>query len=280
MATSVETIYNWLASRVAQQEGLAGLSPANDNAASLTSALSSGSRVAIWRLLLWAVAYVHRAQEVNFDRYRQEVYDMALNGQFGTRRWFVSKALEFQIGHVLEFTPLDARYPVIDESARIVSHAAVVELANTVIVKVAKTAGNGLVKLANEELVAVNDYFQRLRPPVQVAVLTADPDKLRIIGAVVCDGQYVIPGIVAAVEFAVSQYLRSLAFGGVVRVTDLRTIILGVDGVVDVRIESVHVRTTGDWVPVPRVHYTYAGHAVIDPGEPLSSSMQFAIGVV
>lgn len=280
MAVSVNTIYNYLAQRVAEEETLAGLSPQPDSAANLRTALSSGSRVAIWRLLLWCVAYVHKVQQDNFDRFRLEVDGLATDGHFGTRRWFVAKAKAFQYGHVLQFTDLDAGYDIDVPSARIVTHAAVVEAANTVVVKVAKAAGSGLQKLAPEELVAINDYFQELRPPVQVAVLTADPDRLRITGSVVIDGQQPIAGIQAAVQFALEQYLRTLAFGGVVSVTGIREAILSSSGVVDVRLERVDVRTTGAWQAIPRVHYTYAGHAVIDPGSPITGSLEWAVGSV
>lgn len=280
MAVSVNTIYNYLAQRVAEEETLAGLSPQPDSAATLLTALSSGSRVAIWRLLLWCVAYVHKIQQDNFDAFRVEVDGLAKDGHFGTRRWFVSRAKAWQSGHVLQFTALDAGYAVDDPAARIVTQAAVVELANTVIVKVAKAAGTGLAKLSTDELVAINDYFQELRPPVQVAVLTADPDLVRVLGAVVYDGQTPLAGVQAGVQFALAQYLKTLDFGGVVSVTGLRAAILSVEGVVDVRLNEVHVRTTGLWQPVPRVHYTYAGHAVIDPAHPITSSLEWAVGNV
>ena len=278
MAASITTIYNYLAQRVAEQSTLAGLSPNPDSTAQLRTVLNSGSRVAVWRLLLWCVAYVHTILEGNFDRFKLEVEGLAKDGHFGTRRWFVAKAKAFQLGHVLQFTPLDAGYAVVDSAARIVSQAAVVEMANVVVVKVAKTSGSSLVKLTNEELVAVNDYFQELRPPVQVTVLTADADKVRLTGSVVYDGQQPVAGVQAAVDLALMSYFKGLDFGGVITLTSIRRTILSVAGVVDLRLDAVHVRTTGAWQPVPRVHYTYAGHAVIDPAEPITSSLQWAQG--
>lgn len=276
--TSVSTIYNYLAQRVAEQTALAGLSPQPDSAATLRSALASGSRVAIWRLLLWCVAYVHKIQDDNFDRFRAEVEGLAKDGHYGTKRWFVARAKAFQMGHQLQFSALDAGYATSDSAARIVAQAAVVELANTVVVKVAKAAGSGLAPLSNEELSAVSDYFAELRPPVQVAVMTAAPDRIRLTGSVVYDAQQPLGGVQAAVNAALATYLKGLDFGGVVTVTNLRRAILSVAGVVDVRLDAVHVRTTGPWQAVPRVHYTYAGHATIDPSEPIASSLQWAQG--
>lgn len=280
MATSSEEIYNQLAQKVAEQPGLAGLSPSPDSAAQLATALSSNSRVSIWRLLMRAVSYVHKTQQDNFDRFRLEVVGLARDNMYGTRRWFIARAKAFQMGYSLVFTTNDASYSVDDPGARIVTHAAVVELANVVVVKVAKAAGSGLAKLSAPELVAINDYFQELRPPVQVAVLTADPDRIRLTGSVVFDGQTPLGGVQSGVQFELTQYLKSLDFGGVVRITDLRAAMLRASGVVDVRLDLVEVRTTGPWTTIPRVHYTYAGHAVIDAASPITSTLEWAVGNV
>ena len=278
MAT-VAQIYESMANAANQQTALTAISPNPDSAAQLQTDLTSGSRVSPWRRLMWVVAYVTKLQQDLFERFKVETADLSKDGHFGTRRWFVAKALKFQFGHALVFTDLDATYAVNDPLARIVTHAAVVEMANVVVVKVAKKAiGSGLIKLAPAELVAVNDYFQELRPPVQVTVLTADPDLLRIFGAVVFDGQLPLVAVQSAVVFVVNLYFQKLAFGGVVRVSDIEAAMLKVGGVVDVRIDRLEVRTTGLWSNVPRAHYTYAGHAALDAGSPMTSTMQWQVG--
>ena len=279
MATTAETIFDHMASTATQEAALAELAPNPDSAALLRAETTSGSKVAIHRWYMWLFAYVAKIQQDLFDRFRVEVDELAKDGHYGTRRWFVSRAKRFQYGHVLQFTELDAGYAVDDPAARIVTHAAVVELANRVIVKVAKAAGTGLAKLDPPELVAVNDYFQELRPPVQVSVLTADADRLRILGQVVVDGQLPLNATQAEVVFYVNQYLRTLAFGGAVRVTDLKAAMLKAAGVVDVRIDRVEVRTTGPWVVIPRIYNTYAGHAVVDPSHPITGSMTWPVGL-
>jgi hypothetical protein len=269
-----------MASEAAQQAALAELTPNPDSAAQLQAELSAGSKVSVWRLLMWVVAYVMNRQVDLFDRFRVETADLAKDGHFGTRRWFVAKAKQFQFGDTLIFTDLDAGYATVNPAARIVTHAAVVEMANVVVVKVAKAAGTGLAKLDPPELVAVNDYFQELRPPVQVTVLTADADRIRLTGAVVYDGQQALPGVQSSVQYALTQYLKSLEFGGVVRVSDLQEVMLSAFGVIDVRIDIAEVRTTGLFSSIPRIHYTYAGHAVLDSAFPITSTMTWQVGNV
>lgn len=278
--TSVEQIYDHMSSAAATDAALAGLAPNPDSSAQLQADLNSGSKVAIHRLLMRLFAYAAKIQQDLLDRFKVEVEDLSKDGHFGTRRWFVAKAKRFQMGHSLIFTDLDAGYAVNDPAARIVTHAAVVELANQVTVKVAKAAGTGLQPLSATELLAVNDYFQELRPPVQVLVLTAPADRIRLTGTVVYDGQATLAAVQADVNFKLRQYLSTLDFGGVVRVTDLAKAMLLAAGVVDVRLLQAEVRTTGPWANIPRVHYTYAGHAELDSAFPITSTLAWQVGNV
>lgn len=271
--------YNAMASEQAGEAALNDLP--NDSYAQLRADLSSGSTVSRWRLLLAIVAYHISLLRAQWAIYRQDVISLAKDGHFGTRRWFVAKAKAFQFGHSLVFTNLDAHYALDVKAARIVTHAACVEMANRVIVKVAKKNGTGLQMLEPAEYTAIQDYFADLRPPVQVSVLTADPDLCRMYGYIVYDPQAVtLSAVQAACTFAAQQYLRQLEFGGVMRVTDLRAALLAVPGVVDVRLDRVLCRSIGPYVQVPRIYQSYAGHMAMDNSTPLSTSIQWAAGNV
>lgn len=280
MPTATETIYNQIADAAAIETALAPLSPSPDTADLLKADLSSGSVVSAWRLFAWVVAYVTKLQRDLFDLYKVEVVELAKDGHFGTRRWFVAKAKAFQYGHALVLTDLDGGYAVDDPPARIVAQAACVELANQVIVKVAKAVGSGLGPLSVPEVFAVNDYFQTLRPPVTVTVLTAEADKLRLSGVVVYDAELVLTGIQAGVQAAIDDYLRTLEFGGVMRLTDLKAAMLAVTGVVDVRLDMAEARTTGAWTQVSRIYYSYAGHMALDAGFPIATTMGWQAGSI
>lgn len=280
MPVATTTIYNSIADAASQEAALATLAPNPDTAAQLQADLASNSKVSSWRLFAWTVAYVTKLQNDLFDFFRLEVIGLAKDGHFGTRRWFVAKAKAFQFGHTLVLTPLDGGYAVDDPAARIVSQAAVVEYANQVLVKVAKTQGTGLVPLTPVELLAVNDYFRDLRPPITVSVLTADADKLRITGVVIYDAQLILPGIQTGVYAAASNYLKGLDFGGVMRLTDLKAAMLSVTGVVDVRFDLVEARTTGVFTSISRIYTAFAGHMAIDAGFPITTTMQWQAGNV
>lgn len=278
MATSTPTIYNELAQAVAAESELAGLAPNPDSYSQLQADLASTSRVSRWRWLMLGVAYVATRLQDLFDLHKAEVRDLAIDGHFGTRRWFAAKALVFQYGYVLQFTPLDAYYAVDDPSARIVTHSAVVELGNRVIVKAAKTQGSALAKLDPPERQALEDYFQELRPPVLVSVLTADPDKFRIYGTVVYDAQAILGIVQVNVYTAIRTYLMGLEFGGVLRLTQLKAAMLAANGVVDVNITSAQARTTGPYFNITRIYTSYAGYMAIDAGYNPQVTMQWLAG--
>lgn len=278
MATT-QQIYEQMAAQVTTEAALAELAPNPDSATQLTTDMSSGSKVSIHRLIMWVYAYLTKLQRDLWDRFKQETLDLAIDGHYGTVRWFIAKAKAFQYGDTLILTEKDAHYAVDDPAARIVTQAAVVESANTVLVKVAKTQGSGLVPLDPAEWAAVTAYFEDLRPPVQVAVLTSTADKVRAYGTVIYDGQVGLATAQAAVHAALATYLMGLDFNGALRLTDMKAAMLSAVGVVDVRFSLVRVSSAGGaWVNVPRIHYTYAGHAVLDSSMPITTTMNWFAG--
>lgn len=277
MATTSD-IYNSIAGAASQEAALAELSPSPDTAAQLQAELSAGSRVSVWRLFAWLFAYASKVQQDLWDRYRVYVQNLSRDGHYGTRWWYIAKAKAFQLGHVLVMDSLDGGYAVDDPAARIVTHAAVEERANLVVVKVAKGATVPLQKLTPEELAAVNDYFQHLRPTVQVVTLTADPDAVKITGTVVYDPETPIMAVQSAVRQALDAYLASLDFGGVMRLTDMRNAMLAVEGVVDVVFTLVEARSTGPFRPVQRIYQSYAGHMQLDPYSSIISTITWQQG--
>lgn len=280
MATSTATIYNQIASTAAQQTALAELSPSPDSTSQLQTAINSGSRVSVWRLYMWLFAYASKLQSDLFDLFKVEVVNLAKDGHFGTRRWFVSKALKFQLGDTLIMTDNDGVYATDNPAARIVTNAAAVELGNRVVIKLAKTVGGVKAKLDPPELLAVSQYFDQLRPPVQVMVLTADPDRLRIYGTIIYDPQAQLFNVRAEVLVIIKAYLANLEFGGNMRRSDLVDAIMKAHGVVDVLLGTLEARTQGPWHAVNRIYTSYAGYMVLDPAYNINTTISWQAGTL
>lgn len=263
--STTSSIYDQIASVASQEAALAELTPSPDTSVQLQTELSSGSHVSVWRLFAWLFAYAAKVQQDLWERYKADVMALSRDGHYGTRWWFISKALAFQMGDTLIMTSSDGGYASDNPAARIVTHAAVSERANLVQVKLAKGASYPLTKLTPVELAAVNDYFQHLRPTVQVQCVTGDPDAVKITGTVVYDPETPIMAVQSAVRLALDSYLATLDFGGVMRIQDLRSAMMAVQGVVDVVFTLVEARSTGPFRPVERLYHSYAGHMQLDP---------------
>jgi len=273
----VDDIFNEITAEATTESVLDGLDASGDTATQLKQDINNGSNVGLNRTIAYLIAYAMQAQRSLFRLFKIDVQNLALDGHFGTKRWFVAKALQFQYGYNLTFTDKDAFYPIIDEAAKIVSHAAVSESAYHVIVKVAKTQNNALIKLSTDERLAVQDYFDELRPPINVTVRSANSDKARIIGQVVTDAKQGIPNIQINVEQAIFNYLQTLDFNGVFSLNKLRQTILSVTGVIDVVFDDVAIRIDGNpvWNPVNRIYRSFAGFINLDANYQLSDTLTY-----
>lgn len=276
MAT-VDEIYNEMAAATGWETELDSLTGKGDTATQYKADLSNQSIVGRNRLMMRLVSYAMYAQRVLWDIFRTEVKELALDGHYGTARWFVAKALEFQFGDNLVFTPKDAFYNPVNTSNRIVAQAACVELGYTVVVKAARLVSGSLVALTDNQRIALQDYFDELRPPIVVQVRSAESDKVRMKATVVTDAKIGTSTISNNVQQAINNYFGKLQFNGALRLTDLRQAILSVPGVIDLVIGSLEVRSNASatWTLVNRVHVTFAGYAAVDSAFPLSSTLSF-----
>jgi hypothetical protein len=274
---TVEEIYDEITASQTVQSSLSDLDATGDTAVSLLADVGSGSKVGRHRLIKWVVAYAMWTQRVLWEIFRIDTKALAKDGHFGTKRWLVAKALAFQYGDDLVFTPLDATYDPIDASAQIVAKAAVTELAYKAIVKAVKQSGTGYTVLTSDERNGLQDYFDELKPPMNIEVRSALADKARIYGTVVCDAKQGIPQIQSNAEAAIVQYIADLDFNGVFSINKMREAVLDIAGVIDFLVVEVGIRIDGNttFVNVPRVYSTYAGHMVVDSSHALSQTLEF-----
>src|SRR5438128_1321863 len=126
MARTVAEIY---AEIIAEKDSLAelsGLTPASDDLQGLMNDISSASKVAIWRLWAYLMAYAIFVHETIWDQFKAAVQAIADSAEPQTARWFQKKMLEFQYPDSLVIIDNVPKYALIDVSRRIVKRAAVV----------------------------------------------------------------------------------------------------------------------------------------------------------
>lgn len=276
--SEINEIYNEIGGAAATESALNGVDISGDTSTSFLADVTNGSVVGRFRIIAWLVAVYCFFQRTLWRTYRKDVEALALDGHYGTKRWWVRKALEYQPFTEVVFTDNDAYFlPVVPE-LRIVTHAAVVESAYKVILKVAKSnGGTGLIALTQQERIGLQDYCDEIKPTVQVEVRSSKPDLVRVVAAVITDAKLGNANIQSNVELAINTYLRTLDFNGAIRRTMLKLAILAVPGVLDVDIQSIHVKISANspWMMINLRAITYSGHAVISSEFPLDQTLTY-----
>lgn len=206
---------------------------------------SNTSRRADWRHWTFIVAGAMLLLEQIIDVFKAENDAKIAKAIPGTPSWLTQKIYEFQYSatnpQVVQLVDLAPKYPVIDESLRIITRASVVTtLANTTIIKAAKSEPPAA--LSNTELASLQSYVGIIGVAgINYICKSDNPDQVYLDVEVYYDGQYstVIAG---TVQNAIDNYLANLPFNGQLKTSDLEFAIRGVLGVNDVLLKNVKVR--------------------------------------
>jgi hypothetical protein len=207
---------------------------------------NSTSRRAIWRLFAYVQASAILLLEQIIDVFRAE-NDLKISKAIpATATWLNQKVLEFQYSatnpQIIQLVDLAPIYPVIDPNLRLITRCSVVTtISNQVNIKVAKSEPP--VALTSNELSSLQSYVNNIGiVGVNYNCISLNADKLFIDAEVYYDGQYstVISGTVLN---AINQFLASLSFNGVLKISDIELAIRNVVGVSDVLIKNIKMRS-------------------------------------
>ena len=250
------------------------------NADATLSGLTSTSLTAKWLLWTYIIAVCQWTLELLYDAHKAEVQGIIDAGKAHTLRWYVLKAKAYQYGYSL---PVDAGdnatsdvYTTIDASAQVVAFAAAVEITplNIVRIKTARLVGGSLAPLTALQRSGLITYMQEIKDAgVRLNITSAQGDNLQLKLSVYYDatvldstGAGLAAGSSATpVKDAITSFLASLPFNGVLILDELRNAILAVDGVVLAVVElaqanyasTPYVEITGQYIPD-------AGYLVLD----------------
>lgn len=213
MARTPEIIQNTLLAEKANKPELAGL--------------TSNSKTAIWRLIIYIMSIAIYAFEVILDKHYSDVTQKLTEEKAHTARWYRSKALAFQFGFDLnvdsdEFNNTNYTTEQISES-KIVKYAAVVEAENDsrLIVKIAGETDGELNRLNEQQVASFKTYMQEIRDAgVKLTVINYEADKLFLDLQINYDplvlsanGQHLINANYPVVD-AIKAYMKELPFNG------------------------------------------------------------------
>ena len=273
MGRSLSTIYNQLTASKETNTDLDTLLPNPDNWAALytyenfkllantiTKSLSV-SKVAIWRLVMDAVAYAIWLQESLYDTFVSEVDDAIENREYGQLPWYAKVSKEFQYGDALEW--LDNSYygySVLDDTKQIVTQAAATVTNGAILLKVAQGVVGSLAKLTTAQLNAFQQYMVGSNQPyaedciapagTQITIISEDPDNLRFSCTVFynsqiinSDGELLSDTSIKPVETAVTNYIQQIPFNSKFTIAGLVDAIQAAQGVENITIDNCDAKT-------------------------------------
>jgi hypothetical protein len=195
------------------------------NSRSELYSLNSTSKAAIFRNWVFISANAQQSLEIIQDRFKSEIETIIASNAVGTPSWYVERIKEFQLGDDLSLVGNVYRYQTIDPSKQIVAACSFIENSGgTVTLKTAKLNGVALTAL--------------------LSITSLLADQLVVSGCTIYYDSIFDPDVVkTAVEGALQNFMNSLPFDGKLRLNDVIDVIQEVDGVEDVTITHLAIKT-------------------------------------
>ena len=279
MARTISEIYTVLITEKETHSNLDALVPNPDTVQTFLDDLTTTSKVAIWRLLLWVVAVGMWSHEQVFDLHKAEVEETAADAVTGTVRWYIDQAERFQYGDELTWnsTTLKFEYSSTSTGDTVVQKAAAIEVGSQVRIKVAKDDGaDGLEPLTAPQETAFTTYINRIKfAGTNISITNNPPDSLKLALTINYDplildssGVLISDGVTTPVDDAISDYISNLPFNGILNLTALVDALQAAEGVVDPVLSTVETTASGGVYTSSGQNYTAdAGYLELDEVE-------------
>lgn len=219
MARTIQVIFDEM-----KTEAISLATDANSDA--MIAMFNNTSKVAIWRLLFYAVAFSIFVVESIFDLFKVEVDDTIKTLKPHSSRWYAEKAKAFQYGFPLmpesdQYDNTGQTQAQID-AMQIISHAAVLEQERGIRIKVAKTVGADLGPLAAGELTAFTEYMEEVKDAgIKLLITSGNADDLKASIRIFYDplvlagdGSRIDGTDSIPVQSALKTFLKNLPFNG------------------------------------------------------------------
>lgn len=222
----------------------------------ITEAPENWSLVNHKRIFIYVMAVIVSIPGTLQDLFRTEIDDVINNKNSHTPQWYVNKAKAFQYGFNLvaekDYYDNTGIADSVVAASKIIAYAAFVE-EPFVRLKVAKLINGSLAKLTDGERSSFVAYMMRVKDAgvklKDATITSTDPDKLRLVMRVKFNplvlntaGSRVDGTVTAPVADAVRSYLSNLDFNGLFSVQKLVDQIQLVDGVDDLKIDTIQTK--------------------------------------
>lgn len=246
------------------------------------SSLNNNAPTSIWRLWVYVVAAIAFLEETLWDVFKVELTEIADRAIAGTREWYNYISLQFQLGDALIWDEdnLGITYETLDTSKQIINLASVREGALGVLqIKVAKQESGEIVPLTESEKTAFTAYIDKVKfAGTFISVISDEADLLKVDMRIFHDGITPLFDLKTSIKSAIDNYLINLPFDGVFRIISLLDAIQAIQGVVDIKVNSVEAKgVLSSYQTVDVSYVSYSGYMKIDPTFPLESVLQYEV---
>lgn len=232
------------------------------------------SQVSIESIIFFVVASAMYVIEALFEQFRKDVDDTIATGIIASIPWYHKISLEYQHGDELVFdeATMQYRYPVTDESKRLVKFASCRDAGGGIDILVSGAGDDGLPEALSTDVQTAFKQYLILRKPagIIVNVRSLDPDLVHVAMQVQYDplvmnpdGSLISAPSVFPVEDAIADYLKGIVYGGVLNKTRLTDAVQTAAGVEDLVLASVSAKSAVDteFTEVVKNSYTAVGGA-------------------
>ncbi|WP_281322891.1 nucleotidyltransferase [Flavobacterium aestivum] len=238
-----------MARTVAQIQNLMLADIASDD--TLTTALTSSSKYAIFRLFTFIVATAIWIHETFFDQHTVEIDTKIYNQKSGRPSWYREMALKFQYGFDLVadkdyFDNGTASQEQIEDS-KIIKYAAVNESddESRLIIKIAGEVDGVLTDFTDpSQVIAIKAYFKEIKYPGKITIINYKADQLYLNiqikrdALVLNESGMSILNANYPVREAIQEFMKELPFDGDLKRSALVDKMQKVPGVLDATILS------------------------------------------
>ena len=257
----------------------------------LSPLLTSTSKRAIYRLFTYIVAVAVNTLEQLIDIFTITLEAVATSAAPSTPSWLQAQILKFQysltVPQVIQLINFAPAYPVVDTTLQIITRCSVTtNLSNSVVIKVATL--NPPTALTAGQISSLQSYINQIGiAGINYTIASTLSDKLYCQASIYYQGQY-SNVIVLNVQNAINNFLASIPFNGVMKISDLEGAIRTVTGVNDVIFNNVQTRSdataygSGTYLiqnnqVIARLWNTISGYMVPETtaGQTLTQSLTF-----
>lgn len=260
MARSIAQIYNDLNVAKASMQELHDYvvsteipGTIQDTAETLAVDMTSTSKVAVWRLMLWIFAVGSWIIETLFDTHKAEIQAIMAAKRPHTLRWYAEESKKYQYGYAMFWTGIQYLYAVDDPDSRIISYASASEHDGKVFLKVAKDVNGVKQPLSGLEKSTFTEFWGKWKDAgVKLEIISKAADILKINITITRD-RLVLDGnnrllrdtTVYPIKNAINNYGYNLEFDGTLRLSKLVDAIQAAEGVIDVKLNGAWHKPAG-----------------------------------